>query len=239
MKILFTILFSALNIVVYAQKQYPYPFFPNDQHCYLGGFSQLYKDFNKILVDDKIKSCENKKEFLTAFVLIKPDKSIEVLENNSSQENKCSFEIAKDVMKRMDKWIPAKINGEEKPTIARVLIYMDDLFEKYDNTYNIGKIITKSDFDMVKFRDDVVKRVDLSNFVIKGNEPLKIKTTFVINEQGELDELEMVESSGLKEFDEMILYAIKQTLKKRKWEPAKVHDIPIKSRFNLPFSIKG
>lgn len=231
--------FIVFSLFVKAQNQYPYPFFPNDQHCYLGGFPEFYKEFHKILIEEKLKPCEKKDELFIAFIIINPDNKAVLLENNWSNENKCSYELAKEVIPKMDRWIPAKINGEEKSTIARVMFYMDDLFDKYETNYSIGKFVSKSNFDVAKFRDDVIKRVDISGFVIKGNQPLRIKTTFVINEKGELDEVEMVESSGLKEFDEMILYAIKQTLKNKKWEPAKVHDIAIKSRFYLPFSIKG
>ncbi len=225
-------------ISAFCNAQNQYPFFPKDQHCYLGSFPEFYKDFHQILNENQLKPCENKKEFFTASVLIKTDNTAEILENKTSQENKCSFELSKEVMKHMDKWIPAKIDGKETATIARILIYMDDLFENYKNGYTIKNVMTKSDFDVQEFRSEVVKKVDMDDFTFKGKGNLKIKTKFAINEQGELDKLEMIESSGLKEFDEMILRAIKRTLKNRKWTPAKIHDVPIKSTFILPFSIK-
>lgn len=229
--------FCFISAFCTAQDQYNYPFFPNDQHCYLGGFPELYKGFNKILIENKLKPCENKKEFFTAFILIKPDNSVEILENKTSQLNKCSFELTKEVIKHTDKWIPAKIDGQNQPTIARVLIYMDDLFENYKIGYTIKDVITNSDFDVQQFRAEVVKKVDMDGFTFKGKGNLKVKTTFAINEEGELDDLKILQSSGLKEFDEMILSAIKRTLKNRKWTPAKIHDIPTKTRFSLPFSI--
>lgn len=49
-------------------QQYNYPFFPSDQHCYIGGFKDFYKDFHEILIEKQMKPCENKNEFLTAYV---------------------------------------------------------------------------------------------------------------------------------------------------------------------------
>jgi len=219
------------------KAQHKYDFFPTDQHCYLGGFSEFYKDFHKIVVENNLKPCENKKELLTAFVLINPDNTIELLENKSSEINKCSFALTTEVLKKMDKWIPAKIKEKEEPTIARIFIYLDDLFENYKSDYTIGTVTTKSSFEVSNFRTEVAKKVDLSYFAFKGKGNLQVKTTFIINENGELDKLEIIKSSGLVEFDEMIISAIKRTLKKQKWEPAKIHEIPIKSRFFLPFSI--
>lgn len=171
-------------------------------------------------------------------MLIKTDNTAEILENMNSSENKCSFDLAKNVFEYMDKWIPARIAGQSQATIARIPIYVDDLFDNYKSGYNVSDFIKKSDFDVSKFRDDVVKRIDLSNFKItQGKAPLKVLTSFSINETGQLDEVKIIKSSGLKEFDEMILEAIKNTVKKKKWKPAAVHDIPIRSRFNLPFSI--
>lgn len=234
---LFPILaFSQIQMKSY---EYPYPFFPKDQHCYFGGFKDFYKDFHEILMEKKLKPCENKSEYFTAFVLINPDNTIEILENKSSGESKCSFELTKEVLKFMDKWIPARIDNQHRATIARLPIYMDDLFENYKEGYTLFDQIKKSSFEneVEQFRKDVVKRVDMSDFVMKGKGKITVLTSFAINENGEMDDLQIVKSSGLKEFDEMILGAIKRTIKKKKWEPAKIHDFPIKSRFSLPFGL--
>lgn len=219
------------------KTQNKYQFFPRDQHCYLGGFPEFYKDFHKVIIENNLQPCENKNELLYVNLLINPDNSTELLENKSSQTNKCAFELAKTVFKKMDKWIPAKIKGKEASTVARIFIYPDDLFENYKINYTIGKVTTKSNFDISNFRTEVKKRIDLSDFGFKGKGKLTTTSSFIINETGELDELEIIKSSGLVEFDEMFLNAIKRTVKKQKWEPAKIHEIPIRSRFFFPLSI--
>ena len=240
-KFYFLLVIIIVSGSVKAQKNYP--FFPRDQHCYLGGFPAFYKDFHQILIEKKLKPCENKQEFFTAFVLIKPDNFIEVFDSKTAENNKCSFEIAKEVMKMMDRWIPAKIDGKEQPTVARIMFYMDDLFENYKEGYTVGKTINnafygENSLDGTKsFRQEVLRRIDTSNFYFKGKGILRVETTFQINEKGELEDLAIVKSSGLKEFDEMLLDSIRKTIKKNSWTPAKLHNISIKSNFRLPFSV--
>jgi hypothetical protein len=36
----------------------------------------------------------------------------------------------------------------------------------------------------------------------------------------------------------MVLSAVKKVVKKKKWEPAKIHGMPIKSVFNFPFAFQ-
>ncbi|TXF75899.1 energy transducer TonB [Chryseobacterium sp.] len=145
--------------------------------------------------------------------------------------------MTKEVIKDMDKWIPAKIDGKPTASIARILLYPDDLFENYKKDYVLTDYMKPSTFDIENFRKEVVKKIDFSDFGFKGKGTLKIQTTFYINQLGELENLEMVESSGLKEFDEMILGAIKRTIKKTKVEPARIHDYPIRAKFRFPIAI--
>ena len=42
-----------------------YDNFPTDQYSYLGGEKEFYKDFHKILIEKKLRPCENKKEFIS------------------------------------------------------------------------------------------------------------------------------------------------------------------------------
>ncbi|WP_304343750.1 energy transducer TonB [Chryseobacterium koreense] len=233
---------AIISITFYAQEsQESPPFFPDDQHCYFGGFPEFYKDFNKIILENKLKPCEDKKELYTAFVLIGEDYSAQVLENQSSKINKCAFELTKIVVSHMDKWIPARIGGQAAKSIARILIFPDALFENYYQGYDIGQKFTIPSYGngvgFVEFRKEVSKRIDMDRFYVKGAGKLKVAASFEIDENGQLNNLEMTKSSGLAEFDEMILYAIKSSAKKKNFSPAKIHGIPIKMQFNLPFGV--
>ncbi|MGL6038407.1 MAG: energy transducer TonB [Soonwooa sp.] len=221
------------------QEQPKYPFFPKDQHFYLGSFPEFYKDFHKILIEKNLKPCENKSEYFTAFVLIRTDNTVEILQNQTAEKIKCSYNLTKEVIKHMDKWLPARIDKEPRATIAQLPIYVDDLFDNYKEGYLLTDYLKYSDFNISTFREEVVKYIDYSDFVLKsGKEPLRLKLNFSINENGEMSDLKIINGSGLVEFDDMVLNAVKKVVKKRKWEPAKIHNIPINSVFNFPITFR-
>ncbi|WP_072997461.1 energy transducer TonB [Epilithonimonas mollis] len=212
--------------------------FPRDQHKYLGGMEGFYKDFHKILIDKKLKPCDNKKEFYHAPVLIKSFDSVELLENKSAQENKCSFELTKEVLKYMDNWMPAKIDGIETPAVAVINIYPDDLFDNYKEGYNFfNKDYESSDFDIDEFRKKIANQISLDNFNFKGSGKLTIVTSFIVNTEGRLEKLRIEKSSGSQRFDEMVMDAIKRTQKNKTWKPAKTHGMLINTNFSFPLTI--
>lgn len=234
---LFILLLLSVFLNVNSQNQYPD--FPRDQHFYLGGDKDFYKDFHKILIEKNLKPCEDKNAYSVVSILIKSENSVDILDSNypKLQENKCASDLTKEVVKYMDKWIPAKIDGKETPAVERVDIFPDDLFENYKDGYNFADLAINSDFDRTTFCEMVKKRMYRSEFIInRGKEPIKVKTAFIINEQGKLVDIKIIKSSGLEQFDDMILYAIKKASKKRKWQPATIHDIPISTFYKYTFS---
>jgi TonB family protein len=235
-KIFSTLLLSFFCFLLHAQNEYPY--FPKDQHSYLGGHTEFYKDFHQILIEKNLTPCENKKEFLSAPILIKTDGSAEILEGKFSQEKKCTFDLTKEVLKYLDKWIPAKIDGIETPAVAVFAIFPDDLFENYKEGYNFfNSDYENTDFDIQDFRKQIVKQIDLDSFSFKGHGKLTIITKFIINAEGKIDHLKIEKSSGSQRFDEMVMDAIKRTQKNKQWKPAKTHGILINSNFSFPISI--
>ena len=230
--------FSAFSLLINAQNQYTQ--FPKDQHSYLGSNREFYKDFHKILIEKNLKPCDNKKEFFNASILIKAENSAELLEFDSLklQKFKCSFELTKEVIKNMYKWMPAKIDGKEMPAITRIPIYTDDLFENYKEDYDfVGTNYEKTDFNIEDFRKEVVKKINLKSFGFKGKGKLTVITKFAISYKGRLDDLKIEKSSGSQRLDEMIMDAIKQTQMNKQWKPAKTHDMPIHTYFSFPISV--
>ena len=57
---------------------------------------------------------------------------------------------------------------------------------------------------------------------------------FVIEKDGSVTGVEMEQSSGVKNFDEMIIKSIKKI--KNKWTPGKMHNKTIKSNMRLPLT---
>lgn len=236
MRFLYILLF--LNTFVNGQK---FTVFPADQHSYLGGNEMFYKDFQKILIAKNLKPCENKKELFRALIIINEDESAALYESDKIPEknSKCSEELTKEVLKDMNGFVAAKINGEVKAAVAHYYIYPDAFFENFKEGYTPEKFIELPIFEggINGFRKEVNKRVDTSGFYVKGSEKATLIVRFLVNEEGKIDNVNLENTSGLKEYDEMIISSI-QSLKK-KWIPAKVHGLPIKYRFRMPISLSA
>lgn len=229
-KLFFSFLFCAFLLI---NAQNDYPRFPKDQHSYLGGDKVFFKDFHKILIEKNLKPCENKKEHPVISFLIKSENSVEVLNLDDAklQENKCTFELTKEVVKYMDKWIPAKIDGKETPAIKKFFICPDDLFENYKDGYIDAE---NTDFDANLFRKEVVKNIDLSR--VRFNGTLTTITKFRVNIEGKIDDVKIEKSSGSQKLDEIILKAIEKTTATLQYKPGIYLGKPINLYFRVPFS---
>ena len=84
--------------------------------------------------------------------------------------------------------------------------------------------------DTKTLKDIIATRIQAEN----GN-PTGISFLYsIVQMVNELEELKLENSSGLKEYDEMILRSIKKI--KNKWKPATLHGVPIKFLFRMPLS---
>lgn len=215
--------------------------FPADQYSYLGGPEAFYKDFQKILIAKKLKPCENKKELLLALIVVKDDETATLYESDKlpNQPNTCAEELTKEVLKEMTGWMPAKINGEAKTTIANYFIYPDAFFDNYIEGYTPEKLMVLPSFDggINEFRKEVMKRADPSGFIVKGSGKVTVNVKFVVNAEGKMENITLEQSSGSKEYDYMIISSVSSI--KKKWTPAKIHDYPIRYRFKLPLSFSS
>ena len=69
------------------------------------------------------------------------------------------------------------------------------------------------------------------------NGVFKLAVTFKIDTDGKMSDIKLTESSGLPEFDEMVLSGIKSI--RNKWTPAKIGNIALASRFRLPLNFQS
>lgn len=91
-----------------------------------------------------------------------------------------------------------------------------------------------SKVELRRSEKEVIKRADLSDFYVKGKGKVTVTIKFTINEKGEMENVALQESSGLKEYDEMLISSV--TSIKKKWNPAKIYGYPIRYQFRLPIS---
>lgn len=111
-------------------------------------------------------------------------------------------------------------------------IFPDDLFENYKEGYDASNLLTNATFKrgLNEFRKEVAGNVDLSRF--NASQPFRLVVSFVVNAEGRLEEVNLVESTPNAAFNRMVLSAVKSV--KRKWTPAYVRGVPVKSRYKLP-----
>lgn len=214
-------------------------FYPKDQHSYLGGDEAFYKDFHNVLISKKLKPCENKSELFKAVVIINEDNSAKLYTsaNLPEEENKCAQNLTEQVLKEMSGFISAKIKGEVKAALVSYPIFPDALFENYTDGYSPEKFFKIPEFKggIKAFRNEVMNRVDPSGFQVKGSGKVTVVAKISIDEKGKMEKVVLEKSSGLLQYDDMIISAIKSI--KKPWTPATMHRVPIKYNFKLPISL--
>lgn len=214
-------------------------YYPHNQQPYKGGETQFYKDFHQILIDKNLKPCDQKSEIFYLKVLITENASIKYVKDDTNKDlaekNKCAYDLGLQVVRYMDKWNPAIIDGVAKPAVAGFFINPNDLFENYQEGYTPKEepaLFENRSDGISRFRNEVVKKINLTGFQWKNS--FKLVTMFVVKADGTIDEVKLEQSSGIQEFDERIIRGIKAI--KKKWKPATVGGIPVNYRFRLPLN---
>jgi len=229
------LLFIFLSGFSFAQKP---NVFPADQYSYLGGEVGFYRDFQKILLAKNLKPCENKKELFPAFIIVNTDETATLYDDDRFpvELSKCSKDLAKLVIPEMTGWIAAKIKDRKETAVASYYIYPDAFFANYKEGYSTENSMERPIFEggIDAFRKEVMKRVDLSDFYLKGKGKVTLIIKFLINQKGEMENVTLEGTSGLKEYDEMLISSVKSI--KNKWNPAKIYGYPVRYRFRLPIS---
>ncbi|SEG02319.1 TonB family C-terminal domain-containing protein [Halpernia humi] len=209
--------------------------YPEGQDAYNGGVLQLYKEINQILIAKNLKPCENKSEYYALHVLVFPDNSIKYVKDenpDNATKNKCSFDLAREVAKYLHGWQAATV--DHKKVIAQTSYYIipSQLFGNYTEGYYPFRDFTEASYEggMNKFRKKVFQNIDLSRFTFDGT--FRLVVTFTVEADGKMSNVLLAESSGLQEFDDMVIKSIKSI--RNKWTPAKSQDVPIASKFRLP-----
>ena len=152
--------------------------FPDGQANYVGGNVAFYKEFHDILIENNLKPCENKNEFFNLTLIITPEKSIKYVKEPNEvriNENKCTFELAREVVKYMKKWNPAYVQGKNVQALTSFLIIPDQLFQNFKEGYDPEEISTIASYEggISKFRNKVVQNVDIS-----GSSPLIVELVY-------------------------------------------------------------
>jgi len=211
--------------------------YPAGQTDYIGGNVQFYKDFQEILKAKNLKPCENKTENLTFKLVVYPDKTVKYVKDEdpkSVTDNKCTFDLTREVLKYLKAWNPATVNEKPVAAVTSFLIIPNELFGELPANYDPIKDLKMATYEggINAYRKKVFQSINLSRFTFDGT--FRLEVTFVVEKDGKISNIQLAQSSGLKEFDDMIINSIKSI--RNKWTPGTIHNIPIRSRFRLPLA---
>lgn len=212
--------------------------YPKDVEFYKGGRVSFYRQFHELLLEKNLKPCENKNETYILKVVVYPDSKIKLVKQDSLTilNSKCSYGITREVLKYMKDWNPAEIEGKQYAALVEIPIYVDDLFEKYKDSYLPEMYSTIPEFEggMNEFRKKVANSIDLGRFSAKASVKFTLEVSFFVDTEGKMQDVKLSKETDSPDFNNMVLQSIKSI--KKKWKPATFHGIPIKNYFKLPLS---
>lgn len=238
MKIL---LFTFLLFVSFVNAQESITYVKRDL-LYKGGFVNFYKEAHQVIIDKKLKPCEKNEGLYHQEFIITKKGEFKKIENhpNVYNANKCASALLDEILPELKNWTPAQKEGNNITAKSLFAFIPNDLFDNFKEGYDANKLNAEVDVDaefpdggVSSFRDEVAKKVDLNGF--KGKGKVTVLIGFVVNAEGSVTDVVVNKSSGLKEFDDRFVEAIKKVNKK--WKPAKIGETPVRQRYKLPFTV--
>ncbi len=141
-----------------------------------------------MLLEKKLKPCENKNEFLSVYVVVlENDTAVLYDPKNYINRKQMCPELTKEVVKNMPGWVSAKINGNNKAAVAHYYIYPDAFFDNFKNDYNADNIIVipLMKVELMHSEKKWWEEQYPQDFYVKGKGKVTVIVLFVLNEQGE------------------------------------------------------
>ena len=210
--------------------------YPKNQTPYIGGYEAFYKEVHEIALQKSLKPCENKDEFYQLKLLINADKSVSFIKDHNTQNienNKCDYNLAREAAQYLKGWNAATGDGFPQAAVASFLIFPDDLFENYQENYSPNfRMPIYGNYKgngQEEFRKGIVNRIDLRRF--DWNDKFDVIFEFIITKDNKLENIVMIKSSSMVEFDKQVVFGIKSTAKR--WKAATVNGIPVDCKYLL------
>lgn len=228
-------------VTYFINAQESIPFVENDL-LYKGGFVNFYKEAHQVIIDKKLKPCEKKEALYHQEFIVTDNGAFKKIENHSNvyNANKCASDLLDQILPELKNWTSAQKEGKNITARSLFAFFPDDLFDKYEEGYDPKKQKTGVNEDasfsnggLSSYRDEVAKKVDLNGF--NGRGKITVVIRFIVDVDGSVTDILVEKSSGLQEFDERFIYAIKHV--KKKWNPAKLNGTPVRQRYKIPFTV--
>lgn len=238
-KLILAVLF-VLNFLIANSQTQILQKYPKNQIPYEGGYRGYYKDFHDIVIEKGLKPCSNSFEMYQFSVLVTADADIKFIKDFNEkgvQENKCSYDLAREVAKHQKGWVPATVDGVKQNAIATFVVYPDDIFNRYSEGYvpaiSLPVYNDKGGKHMEFFWKELKNNLEMKRF--DWNNTFSMDVDFTITKEGQLEDIFLSKPTGLAEFDKMIIYGFKRM--KKKWNPASINGIPV--NYRIRYTING
>ena len=129
------------------------------------------------------------------------------------------------------------IDNKKVAAATSFLIIPNELFSPLLEDYDtVGKMeMPTYNGGMNAFRKKAFQSIDLSRF--KFDSTFRLEVTFIIERNGSMSNVQLAQSSGLPEFDKMIINSIATI--KNKWIPGKINGVPVRYKFRLPLAFSN
>lgn len=234
-KLFFLMLFSAFFIIGNAQILYQYP---KGQDFYEGGREQFRQDLRNLVKINQLNPCEKTEVLMMRFVVY-PDRSIKYVADEdklSLENNKCMKDKTLEIIKSMNKWKPAEVNGKKTPAMFAE-VFTDALF--FENQFNeddhksLVYIHKNKESTISQFRKNFMRCFDTNGYTVVGKYSFVLH--FDVNANGEAGFFYIDMPSSLNRFNEMVIECASNT-KTSYWKPATFKNIPYKSRLKMPIT---
>ncbi|WP_312322639.1 hypothetical protein [Soonwooa sp.] len=224
--------------------------YPIGQDFYQDGIAGFYEDFQKVMLDEKITSCENPEEKYTINFIIYPNKEIKYVKDFDTlaiKNNKCAFDNVRKVFPKLKNWKPATYENATVPALVNIGINPSDVLDyefKIGNNgkkYFRNKTISEIEYPggLSNFRKEVgniFSQVLNSSSKLSKHNYINLKIGFDVDEEGKILNPKIIYSNI--EFDKPDQDDFFRRLKNlKKFTPAKKNGKPLKSSFTFPISV--
>lgn len=205
--------------------------YPSGQDFYVGGINGIQKEIVKIIKEQKLQPCADKTENYEIPVLVNEDATINFIKDFDSltiEKNKCAFDFSRKIIPHLKKWLPAKENGKKIAAIARIKIQPFFMYHSKDNPINNVSINPTYKKGLQLFSEEI-SAIFMQR--IKMNENKISSLTFVVNENGEMEDFRL-EGAYTENQKSDLIRSLSRI--KGKWNPATFNGIPHKSKVRQP-----
>ena len=211
--------------------------YPQQQSFYKGGTSQLYKDIHQIILDKKIEKCANPKELYLLKLLLTKEGEIKLVKDFDTVNvaaNQCAFDLSKTFAINLQNknWIPAMVKNQKFSSIVELIIFPDDLFEKFRRGYQPYQFYSPATFKDGKEKGSEKFHNTFQSLFADYNLSGRFYLDFYIDKDGEIVSPSLQPEVTNQTFKNEVFRTLKRL--NHQWNPATFQGIPVKSKISVP-----